>query len=359
MWCNAAMDRVRTDAGARPPRATIIDVAREAAVSPATVSRVLTGTKPVSADLEQRVRDAVNRLGYRPNPAAQGLLRGATHAVGVVVPDVGNPYFAEVLKGVTNAAEESDFRTLVADTGEKGGAEHDAALELSRWADGVVLCSPRMPQRELAKLAQAVPHLVCVNRVGRGGQVPAVVVDFEAGMAGICRHLRELGHRRVAYLRGPARAWSERARQRALRAASGPDFEVFQVPCGSSSVDGHRAADAALATGATAVMAFSDYVALGVLARFDELGVSVPRDVSLTGFDDIALSELLRPRLTTVRVSKQDLGRRAWELFASSGAIDGAGETGRVVTASAELITRDSTAPPAGAITPLPKTAKA
>jgi LacI family transcriptional regulator len=353
------MDRVRTDAGARPPRATIIDVAREAAVSPATVSRVLTGTKPVSADLEQRVRAAVNRLGYRPNPAAQGLLRGATHAVGVVVPDVGNPYFAEVLKGVTNAAEESDFRTLVADTGEKVGAEHDAALELSRWADGVVLCSPRMPQRELAELAQAVPHLVCVNRVGRDGQVPAVVVDFEAGMAAVCRHLRELGHRRIAYLRGPARAWSERARQRALRAASGPDFEVLQVPCGSGSADGRRAADAALATGATAVMAFSDYVALGVLARFDELGVSVPGDVSLTGFDDIALSGLLRPRLTTVKVSKQELGRRAWELFAASGDTGGAGVAGRVVTANAELIIRDSTAPPATATAPLPRTAKA
>lgn len=116
------------------------------------------------------------------------------------------------------------------------------------------------------------------------------------------------------------------------------------MPCGSSSADGRRAADAALATRATAVMAFSDYVALGVLARFDELGVSVPGDVSLTGFDDIALSELLRPRLTTVKVSKQDLGRRAWELFAAGGDVGG-GESGRVVTAIPELITRDSTAP--------------
>ena len=346
MWCNAAMGRARTGAGAQPSRATIIDVAREAAVSPATVSRVLTGTKPVSADLEQRVRAAVNQLGYRPNPAAQGLLRGATCTVGVVVPDIGNPYFAEVLKGVTNAAEESDFRTLVADTGEKAGAEHDAALELSRWADGVVLCSPRMTQPELAKLARALPHLVCVNRLGRDGRIPAVVVDFEAGVTAICAHLRELGHRRIAYLRGPARAWSERARQRAVRAASGPDFEVVQVPCGSSSADGHRNADAAIATRATAVMAFSDYVALGVLARFDELGVSVPGDVSVTGFDDIALSRLLRPRLTTVRVRKQDVGRRAWELFVAARHTGDIDVAGRVVTVTGELIVRGSTAPP-------------
>jgi LacI family transcriptional regulator len=343
MWCNAAMGRARAGAGGRSPRSTIIDVAREAGVSPATVSRVLSGTKPVSAGLERRVRAAVLRLGYRPNPAAQGLLRGATHTIGVVVPDLSNPYFAEVLKGVTNAAEAADFRTLVADTGEKAGAEHDAALELSRWTDGVVLCSPRMNRWELTALARAVPWLVCVNRLDRGTPVPAVVVDFESGVSAICRHLRELGHRRVVYLRGPARAWSERARQRALRAASSPDFEIVQVPCGSSSVDGHRAADAALATRATAVLAFSDYVALGVLARLGELGVSVPGDISLTGFDDISLGSLVSPRLTTVAVDKQRLGHHAWTLFADSAREESAG---RRVTVSPNLIVRGSTAAP-------------
>ncbi|GAA4639525.1 LacI family DNA-binding transcriptional regulator [Actinoallomurus vinaceus] len=348
------MGRAQTGTGARPPRATIIDVAREAGVSPATVSRVLTGSKPVSAGPEQRVRAAVARLGYRPNPAAQGLLRGTTSAVGVVVPDLSNPYFAEVLKGVTNAAQHADFRTLVADTGEKAATERDAALELSRWADGVVLCSPRMSQWELTELAAAVPRLVCVNRLSRGTSIPAVAVDFEAGVASICHHLRELGHRRVAYLRGPARAWSERARQRGLRAAAGPDLEIVQIPCGSSSVDGHRAADAALATRATAVMAFSDYVALGALARFDELGVSVPDEVSLTGFDDISLSRLVSPRLTTVTVNKQDLGRRAWELFVETGAD---GEDGPVVMVTPELVVRASTAAPADMAGSLPKTA--
>ncbi len=343
MWCNAAMGRAQSGMGARPPRATITDVAREAGVSPATVSRVLTGTKPVSTGLEERVRTAVAQLGYRPNPAAQGLLRGTTHAVGVVVPDLSNPYFAEVLKGVTGAAQEADFRTLVADTGEKAGAERDAALELSRWVDGVVLCSPRMTHWELAELAGSVSRLVCVNRIGRGTSIPAVAVDFEAGIRAVCGHLRALGHRRVAYLRGPARAWSERARQRALRATSDPGFEVVQVPCGSSTVDGHRAADDVLDTGATAVIAFSDYVALGALARFDELGVRVPDDISLTGFDDIALSRLVSPRLTTVAVKKEDLGRRAWRLFTDT-ADDGAARP--VVTVTPELIVRGSTAAP-------------
>ncbi|MCQ0019376.1 LacI family transcriptional regulator [Actinomadura madurae] len=161
-------------------------MAREAAVSPATVSRVLSGAKAVSADLERRVRAAVERLGYRPNPAAQGLLRGATHTIGMVVPDLSNPYFAEVLKGVTAAAEAADFRTLVSDTGENAGAEYAAALELSRWTDGVVLSSPRMTDEDLAALADRAPRLVCVNRLLPGRNVPAVVVDFEAGMAALC-----------------------------------------------------------------------------------------------------------------------------------------------------------------------------
>jgi DNA-binding LacI/PurR family transcriptional regulator len=354
MWCNAAMGRVQTGERVRSSRATILDVAREAAVSPATVSRFLSGTKPVSEDLGRRVQAAVERLGYRPDPAAQGLLRGARHAVGVVVPDLSNPYFAEVLKGVTTAAEGADFRTLVADTGESTDAEVEAALELSRWADGVVLCSPRMPQSDLTRLMTAIPRLVCVNRLGRGSAVRAVAVDFEAGLTSICRHLRDLGHRRVVYLRGPSRAWSERARQRALRAASDPDFEVVEIPCGSSSADGYDAAVTAMATHATAVIAFSDYVALGVLARFDELGVSVPEDMSLTGFDDISLSSLVSPRLTTVAVDKPDLGRRAWELFAET---RGAVAPGRVVTVVPDLIARNSTAEPATVRTGLPQVA--
>jgi LacI family transcriptional regulator len=325
---------------ARVSRVTINDVAREAAASAATVSRVLTGTKPVSAELVGRVRAAVDRLGYRPNPAAQGLLRGATHTVGVVVPDLSNPYFAEVLKGVTNAAEEADFRTLVSDTGERAAVEYEAALELSRWADGVVLCSPRMTHRELAELADTVPRLVCVNRLGRDHTVPAVAVDFRAGAASICRHLRELGHRRVAYLRGPSRAWSERARRRALTDAAADGFEVVQVPCGSSSLGGYESADAALASGATAIVAFSDYVAFGALARLGERGVSVPADVSLTGFDDVLLSRLTAPRLTTVTVRKQELGRRAWGLLFEEPSPEGA------VTFTPELVVRDSTAPP-------------
>lgn len=326
----------------RGGRVTIIDVAREASVSPATVSRVLNGAKPVSGSLADRVRTAVDRLGYRPNPAAQGLLRGRSHVVGVVVPDLSNPYFAEVLKGVTAAAEGYDRRTLVADTDEHEREERRVTRELARWVDGVILCSPRMSDASLREIAAEVPDLVCINRILRDPPVAAVVVDFRDGMRAICNHLLELGHRRVAYLQGPRHAWSERERQRALRTAGRRGLDVAQVPCGSTTLDGYHATDTALASGPSAIIAFSDYVAFGVLSRLTELGVSVPDDVSVTGFDDIPLSGVLSPRLTTVTVRKPLLGQLAWQQLQDAAG----GAPGTAVTVTPSLVVRGSTGRP-------------
>ncbi|HWC79021.1 MAG TPA: LacI family DNA-binding transcriptional regulator [Pseudonocardiaceae bacterium] len=325
-------------------KATIIDVARSAGVSPATVSRVLTGAKAVSVDLERRVRDAVEQLGYRPNPAAQGLLRGTTHAVGVVVPDLGNPYFAEVLKGVTAAAAAADFRTLVTDTDEQPGAEFEAARELARWADGVVLCAPRMSDADLTQLAGVVSQLVCVNRIEATQAIRSVSVDFAAGITLLCEHLKSLGHQRIVYLRGPGHAWSERERERALGQAARAGMDIVQVPCGAHRQDGYAAADQALAIGGTAIIAFSDYVALGVLARLRELGVSVPGEMSLAGFDNISFAGLVAPSLTTVAVDTQDLGRQGWSLLFGERSRD---PRRGGVSVHPEIIVRASTAPPA------------
>lgn len=334
--------RAVTDNGSHA-RPTIIEVARAAGVSPATVSRVLSGTVPVSADLTARVRQAVDHSGYRPNPIAQGLLRGTTHSVGVVVPDLTNPYFAEVLKGVTMAAGRHGFRTIVSDTDEEPAAETDLALELAHWADGVVLCSPRMSERSLALLARQLPRLVLVNRILRGRPLPTVVVDFRAGVVALCDHLRALGHQHVVYLRGPHRAWSERERQRGLRDASARGLQVTQLSCGSTAADGYRMAPEATQTGATAIVAFSDHVALGTLTRLRELGIRVPEDMSLTGFDDIQFSQLTTPPLTTVRIVKTELGRFAWERLEES---KGIVANQRSVVIHPELVARGSTAAP-------------
>jgi LacI family transcriptional regulator len=155
-------------------------------------------------------------------------------------------------------------------------------------------------------------------------------------------HLLELGHRRVAYLQGPANAWSEKERQQALRAAARRGLDITQVPCGPGTHDGHRATDAALEGDPSAIIAFSDYVAFGVLSRLAELGVDVPGDLSMTGFDDIPMSGITRPGLTTATVSKPLLGQLAWHRLH-----DGA-ETpsGTPVGITPTLVVRGSTARP-------------
>ncbi|TWD75178.1 LacI family transcriptional regulator [Kribbella amoyensis] len=326
--------------GAAPSagRATIHDVARIAAVSTATVSRVMSGGKPVSTEVTDRVRAAAREVGYRPNPAAQTLLRGRSQTIGVVAPDLGNPYFAEILKGVAAEAAEVGHHTLVAGTDEDPEREYRSALELARWVDGLLLCAPRMSTPRLKEVAAASRSLVLINRVLRHPSIGAVVVDYSEGVKVLCEHLAGFGHERIVYLEGPPNAWSDRQRQRGFRTAEALGQTVIPIPCGSAMQDGYATADEALKHQPTAVIAFNDHVALGVFTRLRELGIDVPGELSLIGIDDAPMSAHTDPGLTTFAVSTVDLGRLAWQKFTSD---PGAG----VVHLSGSLVVRGSTGP--------------
>jgi LacI family transcriptional regulator len=320
-------------------------VARQAGVSIATVSRALTGSKRVSPDLADRVREAAGRLGYRPNPAAQVLLSGRSHTVGVVVPDLGNPYFAEMLKGATPRAAEQGWQTLVADADEDPEEEYRGAMELAHHVDGLILCAPRMATSRMREVARAAPALVVVNRSVRIPSVATVLVDYHSAMRQLLDHLASLGHRRVVYLSGPPGAWSDTQRRRALERSRESGMEVLVLPCGSAADDGHRSAETVLAQRSTAVMAFNDNVALGLLNRLYELGVQVPDELSVAGFDDIPLSGLLHPGLTTVRVPKHAVGRLAWERLSLGPSPE---TVPRSSSVPVELVARGTTAAVAG-----------
>ncbi|GAB2607495.1 LacI family DNA-binding transcriptional regulator [Kribbella endophytica] len=332
------MSKPTRDAAGTPGRATIHDVARIAAVSTATVSRVLSGGKAVSAEVSDRVRAAAREVGYRPNPAAQTLLRGRSQTIGVVAPDLGNPYFAEILKGVAEEAAEDGHHTLVAGTDEDPDREYQSAIELARWVDGLLLCAPRMSTPRLKEVAAASRSLVLINRVLRDSSIGAVVVDYQDGIRLLCEHLASLGHQRIVYLQGPPNAWSDRQRQRGFRAAEALGQTVIQVPCGSAMQDGYAAVDQALTHKPTAVIAFNDHVALGVFTRLRELGVDVPGELSLAGIDNAPMSAHTDPGLTTFAVSTVELGRLAWSRFSSD---PSAGAT----HLSGELVVRGSTGP--------------
>lgn len=291
---------------------TIADVAEKAGVSRATVSRVLNGRETVDPVLAGRVRQVSRRLGYHPSAIAQGLARGASHTIGVVVPDLANPFFPEVVKALTVAAGKDGFSVVVADADEDPEAELRLIQDVSRRVDGLILCSPRAGSKDLRRVMRKGLPVVCTNRKAEPPLTASVVIDSGRGMQAVLDHLAGLGHRRVAYLAGPPTSSSNADRSAALERIM-PGAVV--VPTGSKSQDGYSSAAAAVEAGATALVCFNDLVAFGVLARLRTLGVAVPGDVSVVGFDDIPAADFVHPALTTVRLPKAELGRRSWEVL--------------------------------------------
>ena len=295
---------------------TIVEVADAARVSTATVSRVMNGSTSVSTGTTERVLGVAARLGYRPSAMAQGLARGRTGTVGVLVPDLANPYFHGVMTGFAGEAGAQGYRMLVATSNEAASDEVGLAEELLGQVDGLLLCSSRMSRGDLQHVLDQGRPIVAANRQMPGLALSAVCVDSYAGTMEMVSHLLGLGHRRIAYLAGPELSWSNGERVRALAQATTFGLEVLQVPCGATMDDGYRVVETALRHEPTAVLAFNDIVAFGALARLRELGIEVPSDLSIAGFDDIAFAAYAAPALTTVRNPTQQLGRASWRALA-------------------------------------------
>lgn len=319
--------------------ATLRDVARAAGVSPATASRALSSPHTVSVEKRQQVLQAAELLGYQPNRSAQALATGRSGHLGLVLPDLANPFFASIAKGVQARAREMGMAVLVADSEESGRLEQDIVDDLQGSVDGVILCSPRMSEQAIAARADQGP-LVLVNRKLDG--IPSVSFDAASGIRQALAHLRALGHRTVAYVGGPATSWSEGERRRALDAVA----DVTVVDIGNHRpvyAGGFAATDLALETGATAVLCYNDLVALGVMNRLRARGLSVPDEVSVVGFDDIPAATFITPMLTTVAIPLTRAGREAVDLLASLHDPDA--PPAEPTQLAVELMVRDSTAP--------------
>jgi LacI family transcriptional regulator len=296
---------------------TIADVARVADVSRATVSRVMNGRLSVAPEIVARVRAAAEQLNYRPSDLARSLSLGRTNMVALVVPDLGNPLFQQILRGITNASAAAGYKVLVAETDEDPGAEAAIAIEARRRCDALILVSPRMDEDRLVELLPQVQPVILVNRQG---PTASVVVDYGRAVRIVVDHLVGLGHRRLAFLSGPVASASNRLRLRALEIAEReiPGLDLVRLACGWSIEDGYAAVERVLDAQVTAVVAFNDLVAFGLLARLNEVGVAVPADLSVTGMDDIGLARFAVPSLTTVRVPQKDLGELAWQRLLAS-----------------------------------------
>ncbi|KUL30782.1 LacI family transcriptional regulator [Actinoplanes awajinensis subsp. mycoplanecinus] len=292
---------------------TIKDVARLAGVSASSVCRALADPDRVRPETRDRVQTAARQLGYHPNRVARSLITGRTANIGVVLPDLGNPFFPTVVKAIQTQARRGDYAVLLTDTDEDPAVEVPAIRALAMQVDGFLLCSPRAADDELRAVAEK--PMVVLNR--RISPFPSVTADNSGGMRQAVGHLHALGHRTISYVAGPRTSWSNRDRLRGLRAAtSALGMTLIEIGNVAPTVaGGAAAADLVAAAPVTAVLAYNDLVALGLVQRFQARGIAVPGQLSVVGFDDILVAALVGPPLTTVAIGKEQIGRVGVDLL--------------------------------------------
>ncbi|MCI4065755.1 LacI family transcriptional regulator [Micromonospora sp. R77] len=335
--------------------ATIRDVARASGVHISTVSRTFSAPHLVNPETRGRVLACAEDLGYRPNRAARALITGRTHNIGLIIADIANPFFPPLIKAAEGQARQRDYHVFVADTNEDPTAEEELVHALAKQVDGVLLCSPRMSNSLIEQVSREVP-VVVINRQVTG--LPCVMMDVGQGARAAVEHLLALGHREIALLGGPRGSWTNREIRRAAAAAAragGAELTVLG-PNQPTETGGGAQAEAVRRSGATAVLAYNDLMAIGLMEGLDTLGVRVPQDVSVVGIDDITLSRLTRPKLTTVATPTAAAGRAAVDMLLQldsdatrgvrgRGAATGDRRTTAQVMLQTELVIRDSTGP--------------
>ena len=301
---------------------TMRDVARQAGVSVATVSRAFNESTAVRDRTRERILEAAARMRYVPNATARSLTTTATESVGVLLPNLYGDFFSELIRGVEGAVRERGYHTLLSSVHD-GPAELTAALRaLAGRVDGLVVMSPDLGAEALeANLPSGLP-VVLVGTAVPG--YPSVVVDNEAGAEAVVRHLAGLGHRRVALIGGPAGNADAQARRAAYRRAvreGGLDADAALEIAGDFTESSGYAAAQRLVEGArpTAVFAANDAMAVGALRAFREGGLDVPGDVALVGFDDVPVAAYVSPALTSVHVPIHEMGRLAVRLVLDGG----------------------------------------
>lgn len=327
--------------------ARIFEVARSAGVSIATVSRVANGTARVRPRTEARVRAAMVRLGYRPHLLARGLAARRSQTIGLLITDILDPYFAEIVRGAQESAESAGYVVLLGDA-----SVHTATGDLlvkrllERRVDGLIVASSRTTDDYARQLRSEDIPAVCIN--GPLGQFPhAVQIDQRAGVRLALDHLAGLGHRRIAHLTGPTGVPTRAERLAEFRSALRDlrlSYDPALVVTGITSIDESRAATSrllAMPDPPTAIFAYNDRWAIGAYQAIRSAGLRIGADVSVVGFDDIVMTEWVEPALTTVGQPRIEMGRIAVELLL--GVL--AGEPAReLVTVEPRLVVRGSTA---------------
>lgn len=304
--------------------ATLSDVAEAAGVSPTAVSRYLNNRIDLPQATRDRIDAAIAKLNYRPNLLAKRLSTGKTEAISLVTPEIANPFFAELAAAIEAEAQRHGYAVYMSSTQGDRAREIDAIQRLQdQHVDGLIMMTNQPDDGTLAGLLQQHGNVVLLDEDIPGVTVPRVFVENEQGAFLGASHLIEAGHRDIAIISGPAGLMSVRERLAGFRRAmenAGLPVKPEWIMLGNYSRDYGRAATNQLLDGPTiptAVLACSDYIAIGVLQAMRQADQVVPRDLSLVGFDDMPFAELVDPALTTIRQPIAEMGRIAfWRLLA-------------------------------------------
>jgi LacI family transcriptional regulator len=343
---------VRPESGSA--RVTLRDVARVADVHPGTASRALNEQTRtlVNDETARRVLEAAERLGYRPNPIARGLKTNRSYTIGVLIPDLTNPLFPPILRGIEDRLEEDGYTPLIANTDNDSERERiDWHAMRARQVDGIVAATARRDRELLDEVTGSGIPLVLVNRRTEDASVPSATADDAEGIRLAVEHLAALGHTRIGHIAGPLEFSTGLDRHdgfhTAMRGAGlEPDADLVALSRAFTEAEGARACRELLDRdgGLTAIVAANDLIALGCYDVFAERGIRCPEEISVTGFNDMPFADRFSPPLTTIRIPHYEIGTAAAELMLEL--LQGDGTSGRQLRLAPELVTRASTGRP-------------
>jgi LacI family transcriptional regulator len=340
--------------GAGRSRVTLRDVARRVGVHPSTVSRVLNPRTRgmVTADIARRVAAAARSLGYSPNPFALSLKTKRSFLVGVLVPDLVNPIFPPIIRGIESVLDPAGYTALIANSDMRPERERRFLENMkARQVDGLILATAHRDDELVARYVDAGEPLVLINRTVEDKPVFAVVNEDRRGILLAVQHVAALGHRRIVHLAGPQDLSTGQRRLTGFREALltlglGSDPKLIAMCTAYSAPEGHRALAELLhaRTRFTAVVAANDLLALGAYRALTDQGLRCPDDLSITGFNDMPLMDLVNPPLTTVRIPLFEMGVQAGRMLLDQLTLPNAPP--RSVSLEPTLVVRESTAPP-------------
>jgi len=305
-------------------RVTIRDVAQRAQVTPAIVSRVINSDKTLNIKDETRanVLEAIKALNYVPNSVARSLRTQTSNTIGVLISDIANPFYTEIVKGIQSAAAENGYTIVLCDTTDSSEVEKKHIEKLrSQFVDGIILASSYVEDDVISMLEDFNIKYVLVNRGSGDSSAPYVKSDDTEGIAEAMKYLLEKGHRRIAHLAGPLYAETSIRRlssyRKALYAADIPYNSQYVVETMFDEQSGYEACNTLLKLEdrPTAICAANDMTAIGAMRAIKEAGLSVPEDISIIGYNDIWVASKVSPALTTVRCNMDEMGKKALKIL--------------------------------------------